>query len=219
MTLRSLLRSVAALCAASALFLPARASAQGITAGVKGGVNFSNVSLSFNSANTVTFNPGNRTGGIAGGFVGLDGEKAGFLIEVLWSQKGTKITDTEQGITANEDVRIDYIEVPIVARANFKSSDKVMLHVFGGPTFDFKASDKATVTVSGNGTTVTQTDDSVHLKSTDVGLTFGMTLDIQKFLIDARYTWGLININKDTTVNDPEVKNKTFSLMFGFKFK
>src|SRR5262249_50187203 len=92
MTLRSMLRSVAALCAAAALFVPARASAQGVTAGAKGGVNFANVSLSFNTANSATINPGNRTGGIAGGFIGIDKPKAGFLVEVLWSQKGTNIS-------------------------------------------------------------------------------------------------------------------------------
>ncbi len=219
MTLRPMVRPVAALCAAAALFVPARALAQGVTAGVKGGVNFANVSLTFNPANSASISPGNRTGGIAGGFVGIDKPKYGFLVEMLWSQKGTNISESGQGASVSEDVRIDYIEIPVVVRANFKSSDKVMLHVFAGPTFAFKASDKATATITQGGTTVTQNDDSVHLKGQDVGITFGMTLDIQKFLVDARYTWGLMNINKDTTPDDPEVKTKTFSLMFGFKFK
>lgn len=219
MTLRSMLRPVAALCAAAALFVPARASAQGVTAGVKGGVNFANVSLSFTTANSVTINPGNRTGGIAGGFIGIDKNKAGFLVEVLWSQKGTNLSESGQGVSVSEDVRIDYFEIPVVARANFKSSDKMTLHVFGGPTFAFKASDKATATITSGTTTVTQNDDSIHIKGQDVGITVGATLDIQRFLVDARYTWGLMNINEDQTTSDPEVKTKTFSLMFGFRFK
>ena len=43
-------------------------------------------------------------------------------------------------------------------------------------------------------------------------------MNIHHFLIDGRYNWGLTNINKNTGVDEPEVKTRTFSMMFGYEF-
>ena len=42
---------------------------------------------------------------------------------------------------------------------------------------------------------------------------------MHKFLVDVRYNWGLMDVVKDPGPDDPKVKNKCFSLMFGFRFK
>jgi hypothetical protein len=202
------------------LFVPGHASAQTvITAGAKGGVNIANVNLNLTG---VTVSAKSRPGLVIGGFLAVDQKSAGLVVEGLFSQNGTKLefSDTTAGATLAQDVRIDYILLPVLGRVNLKASRDVLVHLYLGPQFGFKTGfqSKETLTVGGVSTTTTNNDDG-NIKGHNVDLAFGGQVDFSRFLVDIRYSLGLTNVNPDTGPEEPEVKNRTFSMMFGVRLK
>jgi hypothetical protein len=216
MSLRQVTGFTAAVLVSAALLFPARAFAQATTVGVKGGWNSSNVDLNFPDNTDIPTDSLN--GLLIGGFVGKDfTPKAGMLLEFLYARAGTKINFTEDdGTRINQQVKVDYFQIPVLGRANFKASDKAVVHVFGGPTFAFKTGDSTKLEV--NGVEVpSDSSDEADLKSNDVGLTVGAGFTMSRITVDMRYTWGLMNINNSTGSDEPEVKTKQFAVMFGME--
>jgi len=216
MSLRQVTGFTAAVLVSAALLFPARAFAQATTVGVKGGWNVSNVDLNFSDNTNLPTDSLN--GLIIGGFVGKDfTPKAGMLLEFLYARAGTKVTQSDgAGNTGTEQVKVDYFQVPVLGRANFKASDKAVVHVFGGPTFAFKVSDSAKLELNGVEVPL-EAGDEPDLKSNDVGLTIGAGFTMNRITVDMRYTWGLMNINNATGTDEPEVKTKQFAVMFGME--
>ncbi|HEX2339249.1 MAG TPA: outer membrane beta-barrel protein [Vicinamibacterales bacterium] len=58
-------------------------------------------------------------------------------------------------------------------------------------------------------------DDDVE--SFDFGLVLGAGIDASRLTFDGRYTWGLTSIANTPVEDDVQVKNRTFSLMIGFR--
>jgi hypothetical protein len=188
---------------------PAPVAAQGTTAGVQGGISFANLKLSASSA-TITLD--NRLGGVVGFFVAHDFNKGfGLQFEANYIQKGTKSTDT--GGEGKLDIRVDYLEIPVLARVNLKASNTVTVRLFGGPAFAAKLTDKQTLAG------VDLDEDSLQFKSYDVGLTIGGAVEFGKVFLDGRYTWGLIDVEDAADQGEATVKNKAFTFMVGFRFK
>ena len=213
MSLRRVLHFIAAAFAVATLLDPASASAQGVTAGAKGGLNVSNVSLNFSTPPSLVPETASRNGFIIGGFVGQDfNRKAGLVIEVLYAQAGTTVTLSDGGVTLTQEVDADYVEVPILGRFNLRSGSTTV-HIFAGPNFGFKAHQKTTLMVNGVSQPLQPGD--AALKSNNAGITLGAQFDVHKFLVDVRYTWGLMNINSDSSPGEPEVKTREFAVMFG----
>ena len=207
--------SLIALALGASLLVPDRAAAQNLTTGIKAGVNFANVDI---TAAGLTVSPEKRVGAIGGAFIGLDvNNKGGLIIEVLYSQRGTRFDVTEDGVTLRDTFDVDYLEVPVLGRVTFKTSDAMRLHLYGGPSFAAKINNSEKVEL--NGIDVTSMVEETKLKSYDIGLTFGGTLDVRRFLIDVRYTYGFTNIDDSDDSEDITVKNRTFALMFGYRFK
>lgn len=217
MSLRRGFHVIAAAFAVAALLVPASASAQRVTAGVKGGLNVANVSLSFSTPPSPVPDTTSRKGFIIGGFVGQDFNRtAGLVIEVLYAQAGTTVTLSDGSVTVTQEVDADYVEVPILGRVNLRSGSTTV-HIFAGPNFGFKAHQKTTLMVNGVSQPLQPGD--AALKSNNTGLTLGAQFDFHKFLlVDLRYTWGLTNINSDSSPGEPEVKTREFAVMFGIDF-
>lgn len=196
--------------AAALVLVPAPAAAQGTTAGVQGGISLANLKLSGAGA-TITLS--NRLGGVVGFFVAHDFNQGfGLQFEANYIQKGTKSTDT--GGAGTLDFRVDYLEIPVLLRANLKASDKVTVRLFGGPAFAVKLTDKQSI----GGETLPDGED-LQFKSYDVGLTVGGAVEFGKVFLDGRYTWGLIDIEDAADQGQVTVKNKAFTFMVGFRFK
>ena len=200
------------------LIAPVHASAQPvITAGVKGGVNLANVDFNLTG---ITVSPKSRSGVIIGGFVAMDKNKAGLVIEGLFSQNGTKFEITESGATDKQEVRLSYIVIPVLGRVNLKASKEADLHLYVGPQFGFRTGFESKETFTQNGQTTSNTDtDDTDVKGNNVDIAFGGQVDFRKFLVDLRYSFGLTNVNKSTGTDEPEIKNRTFSIMFGYRIK
>jgi Outer membrane protein beta-barrel domain len=161
-----------------------------------------------------------RPGLIIGGFLAIDKHKAGLVVEGLFSQNGTKLEFSDSGATFTQEIRIDYIVIPVLGRVNLKASDGVLVHLYLGPQFGFKTGfqSKETLTVAGTSTSMTSNDDD-NIKGHNIDLGFGGQVDFGRFLVDLRYSLGLTNVDQDTGPEEPEVKNRTFSMMFGVRLK
>ena len=56
-----------------------------------------------------------------------------------------------------------------------------------------------------------------QVKQTDVGFVAGAAIDFAHIVIDARYIWGLTNINDDST-DTSTIKNRVAQITLGFRF-
>jgi hypothetical protein len=202
-------------------FIPSVATAQragDITVGVMAGVNYATVSQD-PEATEVDF--GYKAGLLVGAFLGYQVTDA-FSIEpqAFYSQKGAKVTGTGSNSSLEGSVRINYIEVPVLAKLWFPIANSQMKpFVFAGPDVGFKVG----CTAEGEILAVTgsrdcdETNGEIKLKSTDFGVTGGAGIQFYAgtnvVRIDARYTWGLTDINDSG--DNREIKNRAFAATIG----
>jgi Outer membrane protein beta-barrel domain len=179
--------------------------------GVKAGFNISNIKLDADDADLTS---DGRAGFLFGLWIARDfNPRAGIQVEGLFSQKGAEFA-TEDGVFEdNQDAsfKLTYVEFPVLARVNFPAGGATA-RVLVGPTFAFHVNE----TIKSGG--VELDGDDVPLKTFEMGFALGGAVDIRRFVIDARYTWGLTDINDSDDSDDFTVKNNTFSLSFGWRF-
>jgi hypothetical protein len=156
--------------------------AQKIKFGIKAGANYSTISDNPNSSNLTSFH--------AGAILELKTPIIGIQPEILYSSQGVRIS-------GQEDLKLNYIAVPIVLKYYIT---KLSIEV--GPQFSYlvskslpKASDTA-------------------IKNSDIGVLGGVGLNIVGGLFaQARYVVGLSN-----NTNSDGGKNNVFQLSMGYKF-
>jgi len=203
-------------------FVPAVAAAQkagDMTIGVMAGANYGKGSSDPTSPD-VTFEY--RTGWLAGAFLGIQVNDV-FSIEpqALYSSKGSKVKGAGSASSVEGTIKINYIEVPVLAKFWIPSSgSQVRPFVFAGPEGEFKVS----CTVEGaafGGSSSTDCDKTseINLKSTSFGVTGGGGLEFKMnghaARFDARYTYGLTNINETSASDNTKVKLRTFAVTAG----
>jgi hypothetical protein len=182
------------------------AAAQGVSGGVKAGVNFATLSSDEEDSEDL----GYRTGLIAGGFVTWP-ITANFAIqpEGLYSQKGAAIDMS--GVEAK--IKIDYFEVPVLAVFSTHSGG-ASAHFYGGPFVVFKVNTEATATFGGQ---TTSEDFDEEIKDVDFGVAFGGGVEFGRLTVEGRYSLGLSNINNQD-LDESKVKTRTISLIAGVRF-
>jgi Outer membrane protein beta-barrel domain len=196
------------------LAIPSLAAAQApqdaaTSFGIKAGLNVSSIKVSFDDGDITS---DGRAGFLFGFFMGHDfNRRAGIQVEALFSQKGGEFAVEEQLFDDDASFTLSYLEFPVLARINFlASSNKVRL--LTGPTFAFNVNESIKV---GD---VELDGDEVPLKPFEMGYVLGGAFEIRKFIIDARYTWGLMDINDSDDEGEPTVKNNAFSFSVGWRF-
>lgn len=191
---------VLSLAIALMVIVPAAAKAQmsPVSAGIKGGIN--SATLSSDTEDDLD----QLIGGVGGVFIGRDINKNfGLQLEGLYSMRGAKA----EGGAAK--IKLNYIDVPVLARFGATSASGIKAFAFTGPqaSFNIKAEAEAF------GETVDLEDD---VEKFDLGWTVGAGVEVNRFTLDARYTLGLMNIAKDET---EDTKNRTFTVMVGIRLK
>ncbi len=88
------------------------------------------------------------------------------------------------------------------------------LVLFGGPSIGFNVKAKASASVGDQEIT---DDFSDEVESVDYGVVFGAGWESGRFLIDARYTWGLSALSNDPNDAD-QAKHRVMSVMAGIRF-
>lgn len=190
----------------AAIAVPSVAAAQTVyptTFGLKAGVNSSTV-----NSDDDFLDVGSRWGAVAGAFVGRNiSENLGIQLEGLFSQRGAN--DKTSG--SDTSLRLTYLDLPLTARFGSTTGDNLHFHAFTGPQLGIKLSAKAK---DDRGTEIDLDDE---LKSWDFGWTAGVGVEMNRISLDARYTLGLTNI--DNSDSDSSLKNRTFTVLLGYRFQ
>jgi Outer membrane protein beta-barrel domain len=175
------------------------AYAQGISGGLKLGLNLANQSISSSEMGGFTASPSFRPSIHAGGYLTLMlSEKFGVQPEVLYSAQGYK--------TTGGTIAVDYITVPVLARYNFTSLFSIHL----GPQIGVLMSAKAKPD-SGDAQDI---KDSV--KGSDIGIAGGLGIDLPMGLnFGFRFVKGMTNINEESD----DYKYKNYALQFSVGYK
>ncbi|MCD6250437.1 MAG: PorT family protein [candidate division Zixibacteria bacterium] len=128
--------------------------------------------------------------------------------EILYTMKGC--TMTEEGVDV--DVKVDYIEIPVLFKFTFGQGTTKPCF-FAGPAMAFLMSAK----MEAMGLSVDFKDET---KSMDLGIVFGGGVDFAMgngtMTFDGRYTMGMSSI--DDTEYDEDIKNGVISFMVGYGF-
>jgi hypothetical protein len=171
------------------------------------GVNFAKLEL----IGTDVIQPDIRTGLVGGFFVTMPlAHRVGLEADVLYSQKGAKVTQSGNTATAS----LDYLDVPVLARVA-ATGGPTRLVIVAGPSFGFKL--RARSKLESSGQPADEEDIGSEVSSFDFGFVVGAGLEAGAFLVDGRYQWGLSNASK-AEFGATDVRNRVFSVLFGIKF-
>ncbi|MDR2221921.1 MAG: PorT family protein [Flavobacteriaceae bacterium] len=215
--------------AIGAFAFTANAQTPDIKLGAKAGVNFSNLSNLNSNEDGIEISSSMKTGFHIGVLAEIFiNEKFSIQPELLYSTQGAKnkISESDYGVAVNVNTftKIDYINVPIMAKYYVIDG----LSIQAGPQIGFLTSAKTKLdSFSISGTNANITDDDIKeayglnddlkkdTKSVDFGVNFGAGYELPMGLFfDARYNLGLTKVNK----GDNKVKNGVFQLSVGYKF-
>lgn len=162
---------------------------------------------------------GRRLGMIAGGFAVLPvGGPLAVQIEALYSQKGSKLS--LEGTEIEAALELNYLDFPLLARFQVPGSGTTRFHAFVGPSLGYRISARSKLTDYtfdfAEGSSENIEDD---VKRFDLGLVAGAGADIgRRFVVDARYSWGLGSLSKDDPDENFTIKNRVLSVMAGVRF-
>lgn len=193
------------------VILPARAQ---MNLGVLGGLNLANMNVDppmegIELSNRIVF--------VFGGVLDYSLSKYFALrLEPIYLQKGVKFETDEAPGGVDYVFKGAYLEIPVMITYGLVIH-KIKPYLLAGPTVGFCLSSKKDISW-----------DSQHLdidikegtESIDLGLGFGAGLNVpigsNLIFLEARYVFGLTNVNKEPT--DPVVKNKGIQLFTGLTF-
>jgi hypothetical protein len=170
--------------------------AQGVSGGLKLGLNLANQTI---SAGSFTTSPSFRPSLHAGGYLTLMiSSKLGVQPEVLYSGQGAK--------SGEYTLKLNYIAVPVLVRFNI--TDRFNIHA--GPQIGILAAAKAKMGSESE-------DIKDEFKSTDIGIAAGLGVDLPMGLnFGFRFVKGMSNIAADS---DDETKYKNYNLQFSVGYK
>lgn len=201
---RSLLAALAA-----CLLITDPAAAQGLTAGVRAGVNVAD--LSFPDEELAAFDPIVRF--VAGGYVTVPLTSwLELQPEALYSMKGAS-SGGEGGIET--EVLLDYLEVPILARHSWRGRPGRAYFILGGPAFGVRLRARSKTAFNSS---VDEVDLSDDIERLDVGITAGGGVELGAIVIDARYTFGLGDLDASSSAGSAKIANRVFSVTAGLRF-
>jgi hypothetical protein len=148
-----------------------------------------------------------RTGMAVGGYVGIPVNNVlSVQPEGLFTMKGAE--------SEGSSWKLNYIEVPVLARASFMHEASAHPAIFAGPAVGFNLSSKIEDD---------SVEESIDVKDEtnpiDFGVVVGGGVDIpfssgkNSLGLDLRYTLGLNNVNDSETSEDFSVKNGVLQIM------
>lgn len=162
---------------------------------------------------------GSRTGLTAGVFATFHVAKGfGIEPELLFSQKGAHETFDGGDVT----LKLDYVEIPVLARFDVSTGGMVRPFFLAGPTASFQVSCNAeesdgSSSMSASCDDINNESGGFSKKSFDVGATAGAGVTFpagaMKLSVGVRYTHGLID-----AFENADAKNRVWSFVAGLTF-
>lgn len=194
--------------------LTSSAAAQQIGGGVKGGLSLGdvpNITKDIYGGGSTSL----RTGFAAGGFLAIR-FSGGFSIqpEVLYTQKGVKITWSDVSGSGDIKYKADYLDVPILARLTLGKG--VRGYLFAGPSLDFRLNAKVGTSFLGESD---DQDVSEDVESFEFAIVFGGGVEFGPLLLEARWSEGLTDVVKESPgESSADVTTRTYLFLVGFRF-
>ncbi len=183
----------------------------GVKVGLKGGVNFSNLTSDDNNSNKVL------TGVNFGLFAKLPITKSiGLQPEVYFITKGSEITYNNVFVDGTGKFELNYIEVPLLAVINLTNN----LNFQVGPYASYLVSSKVKNVTNVN-FNFEDNIDSGDFNKFDTGVIAGFGFDGKSLGFGVRYNLGLITVGKEknyngTTYTFPNSKNGVINLYLSY---
>lgn len=169
-----------------------------------------------------------RLGFCGGGFLSVFvNEIFGVQSECIIAMKGRRFSIDVAGVETISTIKLNYLEVPVLAVARFPVSDVVVPFCYAGTAFDALMTAKSHVKIDYppnlEDMGFTDTDDTRDIRDdiskADLGFLFGggvrLPLSSGALLFDVRYCLGLIEIDED---GDSDTKNHAFNFTVGYEF-
>lgn len=204
-------RTVFSLLSGALLFVCAGA-AEAQTIGFKLGASLSNFSTSGDGDEAYD----RKTGFVGGGFARFGMGRIGIQPEILSVSKGAQISD----VVGDDDasISLEYIEIPVLIHLPLSMGTSFSPYVVAGPAVAFEIG--CSTEFGDDEADCDDDEDSTDREKTDFGLTAGAGLGFAMgpgaIIIEARYTWGLTNLNGDA--NDSfEIKNRAGYITAGYE--
>jgi hypothetical protein len=156
-----------------------------------------------------------------GGFMRFDMGAFAIQPELMYVTKGGKFEETFEGTTVSAELRLDYIEIPLLLVVPLMRGPGVAPYVYGGPAFAIEA--RCQVHASAGGFSATESCDDAdegdfERKKFDVGAMVGGGVAIPmgpgSILIEGRYNFGLINLNDSEEPG--KVRNRSGAILAGY---
>ena len=174
---------------------------------------------------TVVFDPDDdeddykrRVGPTFGGFmVWPINERFAAQVEALYVAKGGKVASEIEA--AKVTLKLDYFEVPVLARVSVTRSAKRSFYVFAGPSLAIRVNAQLEDALTVDGYTVGNSIDvGSDFERFEFGVVVGGGVDIGEYVvIDGRYVWGLTDVNSRDDV-PISIKNRALTFMAGVRF-
>lgn len=191
----------------------------GVNYGFKGGITLANIK---SVPETFEGYKWENKMGLAGGIfleIGLPGP---FSIqpEVLYVQKGAKISFAEGEFSGTLSANVDYIEIPLLLKYSFGSGGLTVPSIYAGPYYGFNT--KAEFVMKVAGLPEEKEDIKDDIRDNEFGVAFGLgltqKLGLLKLTLDARYDLGISNIIEETVETPSSIKTRTWLFMVGISF-
>ncbi|MEI7523489.1 MAG: porin family protein [Mariniphaga sp.] len=180
------------------------------TFGIKGGINFANVTF---SGGGTTVSEKSITGVHFGPIMDFALQENLFLnTGLLFSIKGTKSEDSYGGTTSTYTTTLNYLVVPINLAYKFPIDKKTKLVIQAGPYLGYALSGKDK---GPDGSTDIKFGEQGGLKRLDMGLGFGAGVEFGPVVVSLNYELGLANIEDTSSYT---AKNKVLQISLAYMF-
>lgn len=184
----------------------AGAFAQGISGGVKAGLNLANfIGDDVEGADM-------RIAYHFGGYVNIGfSEALSLQPELLYNSVGAKSSYSEEGATVDETYKMNYISVPVSLVYSFGN-----FNIQAGPQISFLASAKHDMSAEFLGQSIEVSEDIKEgFKGMDLAVNLGLGASFGKLSAAARYGIGLSQL--PDTDEDVKMKNGVIQLSLGYR--
>jgi len=191
--------------------------------GVKGGLNLANLSSDDNADSDNLGgidDPSTRTGFHAGLTSDIQvADTFGIGVELLYSQQGTETDFMVGGVDAENEFKLDYVTLPVLAKVYLGDA----FNLYGGVQPGLVVNAKQVNTVGEISTENDLKDDDgdfALVKDADFSIPIGLGYRTDNsFAFDARYTFGTTAVFEGAeNESDSSAKNRVLQISIGYTF-
>ncbi|MES2523129.1 MAG: porin family protein [Gemmatimonadota bacterium] len=142
--------------------------------------------------------------------------------EALFLSKGGRFGPAS-GAAGATDIRLDYLEIPVLLRRNFGGSSVFVPHLYGGPSVSFNVNCSIDITRSGVPEASSDCErENFEPKSLEYGAVVGGGIDISlagfAVTAGARYGVGLTHVTEENAAGlRDRARNGTLAVYAGFR--